>query len=241
MNHISPIVDRHGLGGNYPPEEIGLKRADELEQHLSDEINKLIEETRPTYEIFLRMPDQIETGEIYERATTLAARIATALNRIETARKAQKDPYTKAGSKIDALFKLEIEFAENKILLSKALTDAHAAVKARLSDYDTRQYLEQKKKAEAEAADLKAALESDGVVLDAQAASHDKLDTIRSQHGGISVRAVVKTFTIEDPKLVPASLCSPDPEKIQALIDSGATSIPGISIQERVQTHVKRR
>lgn len=236
---------RLGLGGNQPPAPIGLPTASQIAETTSDELSDLRREAAKLYAAFGRMPKVIPDAEVYALATTFGGQIQAINNKIEKLRKEAKRPYLDGGNAVDALYDLKVEQGEGdekaEVALGSELKAAHKSIKDRLSAYDTEQYRIESAKRAAEVAQLAEDAARDGIVIDTAAATADMArgGSVRSQHGGLAVKQVVKDFIVQDPSLVPAQYCSPDPAKIRAAIEAGATSIPGVLIEERISTHVK--
>lgn len=227
-------------GDNQPPEALTLPVASEIDSLVKADVDSLIESIVLELDTVTRVPETIETDAIYQRVTTLATRLNGLETRRENAKKKHKDPYNKAGTAVENAFKLTYQQDGKERGLRKELETAITKLKGLLSAYDTKQYLAEQAQLDKETQDLAAAAAADGIEISGEAADV-ALTTTRSAHGGIAIKKLVKTYTISDESKIPISLMSPDPVKIQALIDGGAISIPGIEIHTEVNTHVQNR
>lgn len=237
---------RLAMGGNQPPAPIGLPTAADIAEMTSDELSDLRRSAAQLHAAFGRMPTVIPDAKVYALATTFGGQIQEFNKKVDKARKDAKRPYLDAGAAVDAVYDLKVEQGEGddrrEVELATDLKAAHKSIKDRLSAYDTEQYRIESAKRAAEVAQLAEDAAKDGIVIDTAAAAADlaRGGSVRSEHGGLAVKQVVREFTVQDPSLVPAQYCSPDPAKIRAAIEAGATSIPGVVIEERISTHVKR-
>jgi hypothetical protein len=240
---------------NNPPEPVGLPVAGEVAGRYQEQTRKLIDEHLPTFLMFTRAPGVIEDKDVYDRVTTLSGIVKKAFDAIDKARSAAKKPYLDGGSAVDKAFALTVEIDDpaspgdpddpekpggrKSVDLLAEMKKAHAELKGRLSAYDTMVYRKEEEDRQAEQAALAAAAAADGIVLGADAGGDGRMASSRSEHGGTAVRNVTRTFEVTDATMVPASLCSPDPQKIQAAIDAGAKEIPGVRIDVQVKTHTR--
>lgn len=243
---IDRVVDNKD---NMPPEPLPmmLARAEDLPTMMKTDVDAAVAGAIAQLDSYANVPPIIETQEVYERATTLATRIKTAIDDSETLRTKHKAPYLAATRVIDDAFNLTVPAADGDPkakprVLKKELIAGHAALKSLLSAYDTRQYLAEKARADQERAKLATAMADDGIELAVQDAPAVALQsTGKSAHGGASVRKLVQTWEVVDEALVPRSLMSIDPAKVAKMLEDGAKSIPGIAIGTKVETHVKKR
>ena len=229
---------------NQPPEALPLQLAskDELPTIMKGDIDKLVEVAVIELDTCARVPETIESDEIYQRVTTLATRVKGVIDDIEDRRGKHKRPYLDATKLIDDTFKLPLPVEGGKDrVLRKELDAAHATLKARLSDYDTRQYLAQQAEVEAERKRLAGEAAQDGITIDTGSVDAALASTVKSAHGGHSVRRVVTEWQVVDEALLPRSILSIDPAKVEKLIADGATEIPGLLLSKKVDTHVKKR
>ena len=235
---------------NQPPEPLpqGLAAVDDLPAMMKDDLEHLSADALAQLDVYARVPEQIEDAKMYERATTLGTRLKGVTDDIEKKRKKVKAPYLAATSAIDRAFKLTLPATKDadgadvaERTLAKELETAHAGIKSRLSAYDTRAYLaaEAKRKAEQEA--LAAAAAQDGIAMTALPVETAASEMVRSAHGGAAMRTVVTEWEVVDETKLPRSVLSVDRAKVQALLDCGATEIPGIAISKKVETHVRKR
>jgi hypothetical protein len=240
---------------NNPPEAITLPVAADVAARQKEAAEALRDKHLETFLTYRRVPAVIEDRDVYDRVTTLSVMVKQAFDAIDKARSAAKKPYLDGGTAVDKAYALPVEvdldpFAQaddgddtprEKVTVNMLaeLKGAHESLKKRLSAYDTEEY----KKAEAlriaEQTGIAAAAAEDGIVMDVAQVGAGKMQSSRSGHGGIAIKNVEKTFTVVDASKVPASLCSPDPVKIQAAIDAGANEIAGIEIDVQVKTHVR--
>lgn len=245
----APAADRIVTStDNNPPETVGLLAAAEIPAAHREKANELKAAHLDTYLMFLRAPEKIEDKDVYDRVTALSSMVKKAFDAIDRARSAAKKPYLDGGTAIDKAYAITVEIDDSakpgekkEVKLLAELKSAHEALKKRLSAYDTEEYkkAEQARIAEEEA--LAAAAAADGIIMEASQVGDGKAQSSRTSYGtgATAIKKVEKTFRIVDPGLVPASLCSPDPEKIQAAIDAGAIEIAGIEIEVGVKTHVR--
>lgn len=233
-----------GRTDNNPPEALPpqLAAAEELVLIMKGDIDGAVEKAVLELDIYSRVPESIENDEIYQRVTTLATRIKDVLDDADKKRKVHKEPYLKAGKLVDDSFNLILPVKDEKDrVLKKELEAAHGALKRRLSDYDTRQYLAEQAVADAERAKIALDAAQDGIQMDATPADAAIASTVKSAHGGHSVRRLVTEWSVTDEALLPRSVLSIDPAKVEKLIAGGATEIPGIVMSKKVDTHVKKR
>jgi hypothetical protein len=234
------VVDRTD---NKPPEVLPLQLAskDEIPTMIKGDLQQLTETAVLELDTFSRVPERIESDEIYQRVTTLATRVKGVIDDVELRRGKHKRPYLDATKLIDDIFKLTLPVKDGKDrVLRKELDGAHAALKARLSDFDTRQYLAQQAEIEAERTRLADEAAKDGIQISGEAVAPAIASTVKSAHGGQSVRRVVDEWAVVDETLLPRSVLSVDPAKVQKLLDEGAVEIPGIQISKKVETYVKK-
>ena len=114
----------------------------------------------------------------------------------------------------------------------KALSSLEATMKGKLGDWDRAQRAEQAKALAAASVQFQAGQHEAGLAL-MQAVPETPVAT-----KGVSTRSVW-TYEITDPDLVPRELCSPDPRKIQAAVDQGLRSTPGVRIYETSEVRVR--
>lgn len=230
---------------NLPPEVLPqqLAPAAELPTVMKSDVDAAIEKALFELDTYSRVPPEIASKEIYERVTTLTTRLNEVLSGAETKRKEHKAPYQAAATLIDDTFKLKVvgvDGAKDR-MLKKELEDAVASLKKRLSGYDTKIYLEQLATEKAERDALAEKVAADGITMDTVQTDTAIASTVKSAHGGSSVRNLVTTWTVIDEALIPRSLLSIDPAKVQKMIDDGAVEIPGLALSKEVKTHVKKR
>lgn len=229
---------------NQPPEALPVQLASvaDLPAMMKADIDALTADALAQLDTYSRVPAEIADDGVYQRATTLGTLLKAVLDRIENRRKVVKQPYLDATTAIDGAFKLIQpkvgDGAERN--LRKELDAAHAGIKTRLSAYDTKMFLEDEKRRAEEKALLAAAAAKDGIEMDDQPEPAAVIASTKSSHGGAAVRRVVTEWEVVDADKLPRSVLSVDPAKVQALIDAGATAIPGITISKKVDTHVKR-
>ncbi|MFZ3481822.1 hypothetical protein [Sphingomonas sp. 3-13AW] len=231
---------------NNPPEPVGLLVAAEIPDAHKQAAEELRTNHLDTLLMFLRAPAVIESQDVYSRVTALSVMVKKAFEAIDKSRTTAKKAYLDGGTAIDKVYALPVEIddpekpGEKKTVKMLAeLKGAHDALKKRLSVYDTAEYKKAEEARLAEAAAIAAAAAHDGIVMEAGRLGDGKMESSRSEHGGIAIKSVEKTFRIIDPDQVPANLCSPDPEKIRAAIDAGALKIAGVQIDVAVKTHVR--
>lgn len=227
---------------NNPPEVLpeGLPAVAELGIIIKKDVDASVEKAILELDTYSRVPQTIENDEIYQRVTTLTTRIKEVLDGADAKRKEHKDPYLKAGKLIDESFGLVFEAPDEKPRnLKKEMEAARESLKSRLSDYDTRKYLEEQKAIEEERASLSEQAAKDGIVMDATE-EVGITATVKSAHGGQSVRKVVTEWEVVDETLLPRSVLSVDPAKVLKLIEGGAKEIPGIKLSKKVDTHVRK-
>lgn len=233
---------------NNPPEAVGLLPAAEIPAGHKERAEALRDKHLATFLTYLRVPAVIEDQDVYSRVTALSVMVKQAFDEIDKARSAAKKPYLDGGKAIDKVYALpvEIEDAANPeseekktVNMLAELNGAHDSLKKRLSAYDTAEYKKAEELRIAEQASVAAAAAADGIVMEVAQTGAGKMQSSRSEHGGLAIKQVEKTFKVVDASKVPASLCSPDPVKIQAAIDAGASEIAGIEIDVQVKTHVR--
>jgi hypothetical protein len=117
---------------------------------------------------------------------------------------------------------------------------AFVTLKNRMSVYDTKKYEAEESARRIEQERLAAAAAEDGIEMDSVDAAPIKMGSQKSEYGGTSVRAVVTNWKVIDESLLPRSIMSIDPKKVEQLIASGAKEIPGIKISKKVETSVRR-
>lgn len=229
---------------NNPPEALPpqLSSVADLAIIIKADVDSAVEKAVLELDTYGRVPETIENDEIYQRVTTLATRIKDVMDSADAKRKVHKDPYLKAGKLVDDSFSLVLVGEKgDKRVLKKELEAAHGSLKKRLSDYDTKQYLAEQAAIEEERSRIAAAAAEDGIQMDQTQGEAAIAATVRSAHGGHSVRKVVTEWEVIDEALLPRSVLSIDPAKVEKLIADGATEIPGIKISKKVDTHVKKR
>jgi len=251
MHAIIPAADREvSAQDNEAPESeklpTPLAAPDDLPSIIKKDVEDFTNNAVLELATFARVPDTIDDDDVYQRAVTLATRIQGVSNDLDSRRKSHKAPYTAAGQVIDDHFSLnyiapDAEAGTKPRVLKKELLDAHKALKARLSDYDTRQHRAEQERTAAEREQLAAAAAADGIEIDAAIAIAAAPGTKKSAHGGSAVRKIAKIWEVIDANQLPRSLLMPNPTAIQALVDSGAITIPGVKIEEIVDTHTQRR
>ena len=238
-NQKADVAETTGIGHNQPPEDMKIETlavAGDVPRQVEGDTNKARAEIEPLLATANRAPDTIENDDVYERMTTLLTLLNKAESDREKARKKHKDAYTKAGNAVDAAFNLPVDGDGPN--LRKQLEEQIARVKQKMSDYDTKKLRAEEERAEAERAALAEAAAKDGITLDT---THKvNLGGHRSEHGGTSIRNIVYEWEITDEAKLPRTLLSPDPKKIQEMIDNGATDIPGLKIERVVRTHATR-
>lgn len=233
---------------NNPPETVGLLPAAEIPAVHKDKVEDLKTAHLDTYLMYLRVPAVIEDKDVYDRVTALSSMVKKAFDAIDGARSAAKKPYLDGGTAIDKAYAIPVEIDDaanpgekKEVKLLAELKSAHDSLKKRLSAYDTAEYKKAEEARIAEQNALAEAAAADGIVLESTQVGDGKAQSSRSSYGSgaTAVKKVEKTFRIVDPAKVPASMCSPDPVKIQAAIDAGAIEIAGVEIDVSVKTHVR--
>lgn len=232
---------------NNPPETVGLLPASEIPAGHKTAADALRDEHLQTFLMYQRVPAVIEEKDVYDRVTSLVVLVKKAFDAIDKARSVAKKPYLDGGTAVDKAYAIPLEIddvqkpGEKKTVNMLAeLKGAHESLKKRLSAYDTVEYKKAEELRIAEQSSIAAAAAEDGIVMEVAQTGAGKMQSSRSEHGGSAIKNVEKTFRILDASKVPASLCSPDPVKIQAAIDAGAAEIAGIAIDIEVKTHVRR-
>lgn len=231
-------------GDNNPPEDLPpqLPSAEELKIIIKNDVEASVGHAVLELDTYSRVPETIENDEIYQRVTTLTTRIKDVIDTADNNRKNHKAPYLKAGKLIDDEFALVLTVPDGTVRkLKKELEDATSALKKKLSEYDTKKYNEEQQAAEAERALLAEAAAKDGIEMEATVSNVAIASSVKSAHGGQSVRSLVTEWEIEDESLLPRSVLSVDRAKVEKLIADGATEIPGIKITKKVKTHVKKK
>jgi hypothetical protein len=233
------VVERND---NNPPEMLPmLPSAKELPAVVRKDLTELSNNAVLSLDTYSRVPDVITSDDIYQRITTLAGQIKDIVDDVTKRKGVHKRPYLDANKYIDDAFKLALEKDGDTRLLSKELDAAMARLKGLLSAYDTRKYLEAQAAAEAEAKALADAAAQDGIQMDPSVVEATLSSTVQSAHGGKSVRSIKTEWSVVDESLLPRSVLSIDPAKVEKMIADGATSIPGIALNKKVDTYVKRR
>ena len=233
------MTDRMGIGGNNPPEDekiTQLSTAEEVKLIIAGTVSELKEQAAELLDTCKRVPETISNDDIYDRVVALIAALRETDSTRDEKRKKFKEPYLSAGQIIDSEFKLKDKDGNE---LAKKLEAEIKNLTAKLSIYDTKKFEEQRQAAEKEAALLAEQASKDGISVPANQVDI-KLESRRSEHGGLSTKTVVKEWEVTDESLLPRSVLSIDPKKVQALVDKGA-EIPGIKITERIETTVKRK
>jgi hypothetical protein len=227
---------------NNPPESLPeqLASAAEIKIIIKNDVEEATKKALEQLDVVSRVPAEILNEEIYQRIITLATRVKKVSDDSEKIRKKHKDPYLKATKEIDDAFTLTIETEEgDKRVLKKELETAHQKLKTMLSAYDTKKYEEEQRAIKKEREELAEKMKQDGISVETTA-EVAIATTVKSAHGGQSVRKVVTDWEVEDEKLLPRSVLSIDPAKVKKLLDEGVTEIPGIKITKKVETHAKR-
>ncbi len=228
---------RGQIGDNAPPQpEKELFGPDSIGILIDTDIEGIKDEAKVILDTVTRIPEEIENDDQYSKVVSVVASIRGIDTKREKKRKEHKAPYTKAGSAIDDGFKIKL----GDRVLSKEMADAIKDLTSRLSTYDTKKLEAEEARIATEAADLAESAKKDGITI-ATSEAEVILGTHKSEHGGMSTRQIVNDWEIVDEAKLPKSVLSPDPKKIQELIDNGATKIPGVKITRRVQSVVKRR
>jgi len=231
---------------NNPPEALPPQLASvaEVPTMIKADIDHLVNIAVLELDTFTRVPTEIGSDDVYQRVTTLATRIKGVIDEVDDRRGKQKRPYLDVTKLLDDSFKLVMPDPEGKAkdrVLRKELDTAFAALKGRLSAYDTKQYLAAKAVADAENQRIAEQAAKDGIEMGDVAAPTAIAATVKSAHGGQSVRKVTMEWEVVDETLLPRSVLSVDPAKVQALIDQGVKAVPGIAFSEKVGTYVKKR
>lgn len=227
-----------GIGGNNPPEDQRIEMltpAEDIQTLVGKDVKELSEKSAGLLDTYSRVPDKVENDEVYDRVVALIAAIRQVDSDREEKRKSMKAPYLAGGKAVDDAFKLPDEKGADR---AKKMEAAIKELTSRLSDYDTLKYQEEQANAQKESDELAAKAKEDGIEMDAGKVEV-KLESRKSEHGGMSTRSVIKEWTITDESALPRSVLMPDTKKIQKLVDEGAT-IPGVKVTERVATVVKR-
>ena len=227
------------VGHNLPEGEkplTTLATADDIPAMAKKDVERLTNSYEELLAIADRAPPEITSDEVYDRFTALVGKVKDATDDRETTKKKLKEPYNKACTAIENAFKL-VKGGDD---LRKRMDTAFTTLKARMSAYDTKKYQAEEAARQAEHARLSEAAAADGITLDAGACAPAKLGSQKSEHGGTSVRSLVDTWEVIDENLLPRSVLSIDPKKVEQLIASGAAEIPGIKISKVVSTSVRR-
>lgn len=227
------------IGDNNPPEDErieALSPADEIEAIVKEDTLPLQAKAKAILDTVSRIPDTITNDDIYGRVVTVAARLREVSSEIDECRKKHKQPYLDAGKKIDDLFKL----GAGKDALSKRLETSLTDLSARLAERDTAVLGEERARIAEERSALAAALAADGLEMNGEAPDID-LGTFASPTGGLATRTVERRWDVSDPSKLPTSVLSLDPKKVEKLLKSGVSEIPGMTITDHVVTVVKRR
>lgn len=230
--------DRTSIGGNNPPEKekiIMLPAATEIPVIVQADIKELTQKIDDLLSTSGRVPGAIENQEVYDKVVALIAAMRDAESDRDERRKKQKEPYHQATLIVDKLYKLPNKDKEDR---SKLLEVALKDLNKRLSACDTAEYEKRKIASEAEAAKLAEEAAKDGITI-APASVAIKLESRKSEHGGTSTKTIIRDWEVENESVLPRTVLSIDPKKVQALVDQGAT-IPGIKVTERISTVVKR-
>lgn len=229
---------RTNIGGNNPPEDakiIALPCAEELEKIYEKAAEEIKNKAQGILNTCKRIPEEIKDDETYEKVVAVIASIRTIDADRDKQRKVAKDPYLKASTEVDRIFKLQTE----KSFLSKDMEKAIKDLTKKLSEFDTLKYQKEKEANLLAAKELEKKAAQDGIDLDIKDAE-TKLSSVQSKHGGTGVRTVKKTWTVTDESKIPQSLFSLDKTKVDKMIEDGAQTIPGIKITEEVVTSVRR-
>lgn len=236
---------------NNPPEKLAenLSPASELPIIVKNTVEELKKKAKANLDVFSRVPETIESKEVYEKVTTLTTILKEVVEEIDKNKTNYKRPYLDATQYLDAAFRLEVEgdVVEGKTKkektrsLKKDIETAIISLKGKLSAYDTLIYEEEQKRLAEERDLLVQQAAKDGINIEASGIEVSMASTVKSAHGGSSVRSIVKEWEVIDLDLVPRSLLMIDPAKVQELINGGAKDIPGIKINTKVDTHVRRR
>lgn len=240
------MTESSQLGGNNPPPDQRLNMltpAEDIPAIVAQDVKELSATIDGLLATVARAPEKIESDEVYDRVVALIAALRDSDNKREEKRKAVKDPYLKASQAVDAAFKLvesEAEAGDGKPKeRSKLLDDAVKSLTSRLSAYDTAKFEREEAEARKEREALAADAAKDGITIDPDAVEV-KMESRRSEHGGLANRSVVREWEVVDEAALPRSVLSIDPKKVQALVDQDA-EIPGIKVTRRVETNVRRK
>ncbi|WP_298843305.1 hypothetical protein [uncultured Salinicola sp.] len=227
-----------GIGGNNPPEDQRIQMltpAEDIELLVGKDVKDLSERSASLLDTYGRVPDKITDDQVYDRVIALVAAIRQVDSDRDEKRKKMKAPYLAGGKAVDDAFKLPDDKGVDR---AKKMDAAIKDLTSRLSEYDTIKYQEEQARAQQESDDLAAKAKEDGIEIDAGKVEV-KLESRKSEHGGMSTRSVIKEWEITDEASLPRSVLVPDAKKIQKLVDEGA-KIPGVKVTERVATVVKR-
>lgn len=233
------MTERTSIGGNNPPEDqkiAQLSNSEEIKLIIASDVSELSQKAEELLSTCKRVPAVVETDEVYDRVVALIAAIRKVESDKEEKRKKHKEPYLAAERVIDSEFKLKSSEGKEQV------KDMDAQIKGltkRLSDYDTKKFEKQRQEAALEAEKIAEKAREDGIEIPA-GEIEVKLESRRSEYGGLSTKSVVKDWEIINPEELPRSVLVPDPKKIQELVDKGA-NIPGIKVTERIETNVKRK
>lgn len=203
------------------------------------DVDELKTEAREIVDILSRVPDNIENADVYERVVGLAARIRTFDANREKRKKLIKDPYNKAATAIEAEFKLKDIVGDKEVVLSKAVEEGLKKLAALASAYDTKVYAEEEARRTAEAQALAESAARDGISI-ALPVEDQKVASSKSAFGGLGVKSIDYAWEVADEQLVPRSLLSVDPKKVDAMIAAGAIEIPGVIIRKAIKTTLRR-
>lgn len=233
---------------NMSPEAAPLMLAgvDDLPTMMRGDLEKVTNDAVLQLDTYSRIPDVIESDDIYQRVVTVSTKIKGVIDDIEARRGAHKRPYLDATQVIDGAFKLSYVAPgspedEKPRLLKAELEAAHKSLKGRLSARDTVLHRQEQARIAEERDRLAALAAADGIEMsDAPVAAQGPV-VAKSVHGGMAQKKVVKVWSLVDIEKLPRSLLMPDPDAIQKLLDAGAKEIPGLKIEEVVDTHTKRR
>jgi hypothetical protein len=240
---------------NNPPEKLAenLSPASELPVIVKQDVLDLRTKVEENLKVYSRVPDVLVNDDQYERVTTLVTILKNVGEETDKKKTDYKRPYLDATQYLDAAFRLEVESDSGEGAaegskkkakprsLRKEIDAAIEALKKKLSDFDTRKYEEEQKRLAAERELLVEQAAKDGITIETSEIKVGMASTVKSSHGGSSIRNIVKEWEVIDIDLVPRSLLMIDPAKVQEMIDGGAKEIPGIKISTKVDTHVRRR
>ena len=227
-----------GIGGNNPPEDQRIQMltpAEDIQTLVGKDVKELSEKSAELLGTYSRVPDTIDNEGVYDRVVALVAAIRQVDSDRDEKRKEMKAPYLAGGKAVDDAFKLPDDEGTDR---AKKMDAAIKDLTYRLSVFDTAKYQEEQAKAQQESDALAAKAKEDGITIDSSKVEV-KLESRKSEHGGMSTRSVVKDWEITDEDALPRSVLTVDTKKIQKLVDEGAT-IPGVKVTERVATVVKR-